>query len=176
MTRLIRCRRIGGSGTEPLRCTAGRAVALVFAATFGVLAIGGERSFASIGAVFAQTAGTAGQTLFKLFDGDSLHPKADGLARLATAIRQADVPRECALGELTIYTPKGDPLFQGSLSSARRDNLLRALEGQGLGVAGRLSVKEESGNLGKFDVGYTPPRDDKPPTLRTTSVPPKGTK
>ena len=51
-----------------------------------------------------------------------------------------------------------------------------ALEGQGLGAAGRLSVKEEAGSLGKFDVGYTPPRDDKPPTLRTTSVPPKGSK
>jgi len=176
MTRLIRCRRTGGRRTEPRRCAAVRALAVALAATFAVLTIGGVSSFAPTGAVFAQTAGTAGQTLFNLFDGDSVDPKADGLARLAAAIRQAKAPRDCALGELTIYTPKGDPLFQGALSNARRDSLLRALEGQGLGVAGRLSVKEETGSVGKFDAGYIPPRDDKPPTLRTTSDPPKGSK
>ena len=50
-----------------------------------------------------------------------------------------------------------------------------SLEGQGLGVAGRLSVKEEPGSVSSMS-GTPPPRDDKPPTLRTRSVPPKGSK
>ena len=109
-------------------------------------------------------------------DAGSVDPAPKELARLAGAIRQAKVPRECPLGELTIYTPKGDKIFQEALSAARRDSLLAALEGLGLGVAGRLFVREVRGSAGKFDVGYSAAHDDKPPTLTTTSQPKKGSK
>ena len=83
------------------------------------------------------------ETLFNVFpDADSVEPAPKELARLAGAIRQAKVPRECPLGELTIYTPKGDKAFQGALSSARRDAVLAALERLGLDVAGRLFVNQ----------------------------------
>ena len=86
------------------------------------------------------------------------------------------MPRECPLGELTIYTPKGDKIFQEALSAPVAIAFWRRWRVLGLGVAGRLFVREVRGSAGKFDVGYSAADDDKPPTLTTTSQPKKGSK
>ena len=141
---------------------------------FGALGLGVLAMLHLAGSTAAQQ---TTETLFNVFpDADSVEPAPKELARLAGAIRQAKVPRECPLGELTIYTPKGDKIYQGALSGARRDAVLAALERLGLGVAGRLFVKEVQGSGGKFDVGYSAAHDDRPPTLTTTSQPKKGSK
>ena len=85
MTRLIRGRRIGGSGSEPLRCRTGRAVAMALAATFAVLVIVGVSSFGPIGVVFAQTAGTARQSLFNC-------STATPSKRMPTVLRSLPLP------------------------------------------------------------------------------------
>lgn len=147
---------------------------IMFCGVLGVL---------GLGALAVELAGPSAaqqktdQILFGLFRGEEsveLAPKE--LARLAAAIRQAKVPRECPLGELTIYVPKGDETWQKALSAARRDVVLQELQRQGLDVAGRLFVNEEYGRLGKFDAGYSAARDNRPPTLTTTSQPKKGSK
>jgi len=141
---------------------------------FGALGLGALAMLHLAGSTAAQQ---KTETLFNVFpDASSVEPAPKELARLAGAIRQAKVPRECPLGELTIYTPKGDKIFQSALSGARRDAVLAALERLGLDVAGRLFVNEVEGSAGKFDVGYSDARDDKPPTLTTTSQPKKGSK
>jgi hypothetical protein len=149
-------------------------VAVSSAFRFGALGLGALATLYLAGSTAAQQ---TTETLFNVFpDADTVEPAPKELARLAGAIRQAKVPRECPLGELTIYTPKGDDTFQQALSSARRDAVLAALERLGLGVAGRLFVREVQGSGGKFDVGYSGARDAKPPTLTTTSQPKKGSK
>ncbi len=149
-------------------------VGLLCGFRFGALGLGALAMLHLAGSSAAQQ---TTETLFNVFpDAGSVDPAPKELARLAGAIRQAKVPRECPLGELTIYTPKGDKIFQEALSAARRDSLLAALEGLGLGVAGRLFVREVRGSAGKFDVGYSAAHDDKPPTLTTTSQPKKGSK
>jgi hypothetical protein len=149
-------------------------VAVLCVFKFGALGLGALAMLHLAGSTAAQQ---MTETLFNVFpDADSVEPAPKELARLAGAIRQAKVPRECPLGELTIYTPKGNDTFQQALSDARRDAVLAALERLGLGVAGRLFVNEVQGSAGKFDVGYSGARDDKPPTLTTTSQPKKGSK
>jgi hypothetical protein len=149
-------------------------VAVLCAFKFGAVGLGALTMLHLAGSTAAQQ---TTETLFNVFpDASSVEPAPKELARLAGAIRQAKVPRECPLGELTIYTPKGDKIFQEALSGARRDALLAALERLGLGVAGRIFVKAVQGSAGNFDVGYTAARDDKPPTLITTSQPKKGSK
>jgi hypothetical protein len=149
-------------------------VAVSWVFRFGALGLGALAMLHLAGSTAAQQ---TTETLFNVFpDASSVDPGPKELARLAGAIQQAKVPRECPLGELTIYTPKGDKIFQGALSGARRDAVLAALERLGLDVAGRLFVNEVQGSAGKFDVGYSPARDDKPPTLTTTSQPKKGSK
>jgi hypothetical protein len=108
-----------------------------------------------------------------LFDREASNPKSAGLARLADAINQAKVPRQCPLGTLTIVTAQGDPLFQRALARARRDNALQALERRGLNVAGRLAVELKPGKP-DGEARYEAAGDDKPPTLTTTSTPAKG--
>lgn len=149
-------------------------VAVLCVFRFGALGLGVLAMLYLDGSTAAQQ---TTETLFNVFpDADSVEPAPKELARLAGAIRQAKVPRECPLGELTIYTPKGDKIFQQALSGARRDSLLASLERLGLGVAGRLFVREVQGSAGKFDVGYSAAHDHKPPTLTTTSQPKKGSK
>ena len=97
-----------------------------------VLAIGGVSSIAPIGAVFAQTPGTAGPLTFDLFTGDSVDLNrrrlSGSLTPRARRRRRANVP----WGGSRLFVPKGDPLFQQALGAARRDAVLQFLNGQGI--------------------------------------------
>lgn len=121
-----------------------------------------------------------GQTelLFDLFEGDdTVDPSRGEFQRLADAVRRAQRPSTCPLGEITISRPQGDPLFYQAVAQARRDAVLGQLEMQGLGAAGRMFIViDAAGKLGKFDAKYSPAHDDKPPTLRVQSDPREGSK
>jgi hypothetical protein len=132
-----------------------------------------------VGAGFAPAAYAQQGTefLFNVYkDDETVDPTDDGLQRLADAVRNVQRPDRCPLGELKIIQPKGDPLFMDATARARRDGLLAELDRRGLNVAGRLFAVIDQSERGKNDVTYTPAHDDKPPTLRTESTPPKGTK
>jgi len=114
---------------------------------------------------------------YELFEPDGPTPKPEIVRQLADAMGKAQAPGDCSLGRLKIRTPEGDPLFQEALAAARRDAVLQALDGQGIRVAGRLFVESTVfGGPGGHDAVYEAARDGKPPTLTTSSVPPKGTK
>jgi len=131
-----------------------------------------------VGKAAAQQA-QASPALFTLFDTDSVEVRPDGGAQLADAIRKVQAPRECPLGRLTIFTPTGDELFQNALAQERQNKVLAFLNGQGIDVAGRLFVNSivfGGGGPGNDSHFEAPPRDEQPPTLRTTSNPRKGSK
>lgn len=115
---------------------------------------------------------------YQLFpDADSVQPKADVIRRLADTIRTVQPPAPCALGRLKIRTPQGDDLFQRSIAAARESAVLRALNGLGVPVAGRLFVESTVfGGSGGHDTVFETPLDRKPPKLTPTSVPRKGSK
>jgi hypothetical protein len=116
---------------------------------------------------------------FELFpDADSTDPKPDVVKRLADAIRKAQPPGKCPLGRLKIRTPnKGDAMFLASVATTRQQAVLQVLNSLGVPVAGRLSVESTvSGDSSGYDTIYEVPRDQKPPKIKTTSVPRKGSK
>lgn len=114
---------------------------------------------------------------FRLFERDSVDLNRGDFQRLASTIRNAQTPSSCPVGRLKIRVPEGDPLFQQALAAARRDAVLATLEQLGLRVAGRLFVETEMfGGPEGHDTVYESPSDRTPPTLRTTSNPPKGSK
>jgi hypothetical protein len=117
-------------------------------------------------------------TTYELFEGaDSVAPKPEVVRHLADAMRKAQAPGNCPLGKLQIRTPEGDELFQKGIAAARRDNVLQALDGQGVKVAGRLFVESTVfGASGGHDTAYQLARDDMPPQLKTESMPRKGSK
>ncbi len=133
---------------------------------------------ASAPAALAQQPQPAEFSTFELFAGpESIDLNSDALQRLADAIRKAQTPGSCPLGRLKIRVAEGDPLFQKALMQSRRDAALAHLQQMGVPVAGRLFVETEMfGGPEGHDTVYENWRDRTPPTLRTTSVPPKGTK
>jgi hypothetical protein len=117
-------------------------------------------------------------SLYTLFQGDDgIDPNPAGVQQLADAIRRAQAPGSCALGKLQIRAPEGDRIFQDAIATTRGDNVLHALDGMGIPVAGRLFVVTTVfGTVGGTDTTYQTALDEKPPRLTTTSVPEKGTK
>lgn len=112
--------------------------------------------------------------LFDLFAEDSVDPAPEAASALVDAARQAQAPGGCPLGALFIYTPEGDPLFQEALAAARRHAVLRLLNDAGIDT-GRVFVDSTVG--GVVDATFFHHDLDRgPPTLMTTSVPPKGSK
>jgi hypothetical protein len=115
---------------------------------------------------------------YELFQGpDSVDLRPDSFQRLADAVRKAQTSANCPLGRLKIRAAEGDPLFQQALMAARRDAVLARLQQTGIPVAGRLFVETEMfGGPQGDDTVYEIPGDRTPPTLRTNSDPPKGSK
>ncbi|CAG1014710.1 hypothetical protein RHIZO_04850 [Rhizobiaceae bacterium] len=110
--------------------------------------------------------------LFDLFAEDSVNPLPEAAAALVDAARQSQAPGGCPLGALFIHTPAGDPLFQAALAAARRHAVLQLLNDAGIDT-GRFFVDSTVG--GAVDATFLHRNLDRdPPTLRTSSVPPKG--
>jgi hypothetical protein len=168
--------RIGGRATGTRRCAPRWAMAVAFAASVAVLAIGGVNFIAPIGAVLAQTPGTAGPLTFDLFTGDSVDLNPKEAQRFADAARKAQAPGECPLGRFTIFVPKGDPLFQQAMGAARRDAVLKFLNGQGITPSRFFADVTVGGTQNNVQLDLNAARDDIPPTLDVTWTPPKGTK
>jgi hypothetical protein len=167
-----RCRGVGYATAFGCREEAMKRLLVIFVA----LAAG---ALLGIGALVPAAVAEQGQELlldvFK--DDDTVDPTPGAFQRLADAVRNTQRPDRCPLGELKIVQPRGDPSFYPHLAAARRDTLLAQLDRRGLNVAGRLfTVIDDQSRLGKFDATFTAARDDKPPILRTTSNPPKGSK
>jgi len=142
-----------------------------------VLAIGGAGSLSPIGAVFAQTPGTAGPVslgdLFKPNDSVDLRDGAEGKLRDAAA--QTLNPRGCAQkAKFKVTVKPGDPLFQAALAQARRDALKALLADSAL--SSRLEFSGEIGIKDDVQVDYDRMPDREKPKLHTSSVPPKGSK
>ena len=175
MTRLTPCSRING-GTDTGRCAPGRAMVVALAASVTALAICGVSSFAPIGAVLAQTPGTAGPLTFDLFAGDSVDLNPKEAQRFADAARKAQAPGECPLGRFTVFMPKGDPLFQKAIGDARRDAVLGFLNRQGITPSRFFAEVSVGGTQNNVQLDLNAARDDIPPTLDVTWTPPKGTK
>jgi hypothetical protein len=153
--------------------TGGRSVSSLIgglAALLGMIAV--------LPSALGQQQAPAEFSTYRLFEGDGPVPnRDDDLQRLAGAIRKAQTPGSCPLGRLNMRVPKDDPLFQEALAAARRDALLGALDRLGLPVAGRLFVETTMfGTPEGHDAVYEIWPDRTPPTLRTTSTPPKGKK
>jgi hypothetical protein len=166
MTHVFRCVR---------RCVPATAMATAIAAMFAGLAIGGASWLAPIGAVFAQTPGTAGPIgLGDLFGPDSVDLKPEKARELVNAARKAKTPGQCPLGALFIFTPKGDPIFQQALAAARRQAVLNMLQRNGVDAT-RFFVDSLVGGE-KNDAMLDLQLDRAKPKLTTTSVPPKGKK
>lgn len=112
--------------------------------------------------------------LFDLFTEDSVNPDPQAASALVDAARQAQAPGQCPLGALFIYTPAGDPLFQEVLARTRRDAVLQLLDRAGIDT-GRFFVDSTVG--GAADATFLNRNLDRaPPTLKTSSVPAKGSK
>ncbi|MFM9847355.1 MAG: hypothetical protein ACKVP3_09345 [Hyphomicrobiaceae bacterium] len=143
--------------------------ALVAGALLGALSV--------VPSAVAQQPAQVEFSTFRLFEGDSVDLNRGDFQRLAGTIRNAQTPGNCPVGRLKIRVPEGDPSFQQALVAARRDAVLATLEQLGLRVAGRLFVETDIfGRPEGHDTVYESPRDRTPPTLRTTSNPPKGSK
>lgn len=178
MTRLIHSGRIGGRRSETRYRAPGLAAALV--ASVAVLSMGGVSTNAPIGAVLAQTPGTAGPvSLGDLFTApDSVDLKGNANAALNAAIVNASM-RQCRTqkANIKVVLAKGDDLFQQAMGHARRDAIDATLKQQGV-AAERYAVAY--GGIGaKDDVlveyGEIIPDKDKP-KLDTNSEPRKGSK
>jgi hypothetical protein len=142
-----------------------------------VLAIGGVSSLAPIGAVFAQTAGTAGPvSLGDLFTGPDSDDLKDGAAdKLREAAAQALNPRGCPQQvKFKAIVKPGDPLFQAAVAAARRDAIRAIVEQQLPSI--RTEFSGEVGSKDDVQVDYDRMQDKEPPKLHTSSVPPKGSK
>jgi hypothetical protein len=140
-------------------------------AAVGLLGVG-----ALVPAALAQQ-GPQEFSTFRIFEGDSVVLNPGAVQRLAEAIRRAQTPGDCPVGRLKVRAAEGDPLFQQAVSFARRDAILAALDRLGIPVAGRLVVETSVfGGPEGDDTIYENWGDRTPPSLRTTSDPPKGSK
>ena len=178
MTRRISCSRIGGRANEPRRCAPGTAMAAALVASVAVLAIGGANSIAPIGAVLAQTPGTAGPvSLGDLFTGpDNLDLRPGAEKTFRDAVRRAQAaggalaPGQCPKPTITVTVRKGDDLFQGAVAAAQGD-ILKALLG---GDADKFHfVGNSAGATNNVEIDSSV-ADTGPPTITVT--PPSGTK
>jgi hypothetical protein len=124
-----------------------------------------------VGAVDLARSTFAAQTelLFDLFEEDEPSPRPSELVQLANAIRGAQVPAPCPLGELTITSPMPDDMWRISLLNARTGAVLSGIERLGVPVAGRVVVKVQQGSLGNSDTAFQAALDEKPPRLETRS-------
>jgi hypothetical protein len=119
-------------------------------------------------------AGPSFGELFDLFAEDSVDPVPEAASALVDAARQSQAPGGCPLGAVFIHTPAGDPLFQEALAAARRQVVLLLLNNAGID-SGRFFVDSTVG--GVVDATFLHRDLDRDrPTLKTTSVPPKGSK
>jgi hypothetical protein len=111
---------------------------------------------------------------FDLFAEGSVDLNPETASALIEAARRAQAPDGCPLGALFIHTPAGDPLFQEARAAARRQVVLELLNNAGIDTA-RFFVESIVG--GPVDAAFLHSGLDRDaPTLKTTSVPPKGTK
>ena len=128
-------------------------------------------------AALAQQAQTTGIVTFELFTGpDSVDLKPGAAQQLADAARRAQAPGQCPLGRFTIFVPEGDPMFQNSLGTSRRDVVLDALARQGIDPSRFFADVKMLGPRNDVQLDYDVERDQTAPKLNVTWTPPKGTK
>lgn len=131
-------------------------------------------------AALAQQAQTTGIVTFELFTGpDSVDLKPGAAEQLADAARRAQAPGSCPLGQFTVFVAEGDPMFQESLGTARRDVVLDALARQGIDPSRFFADWKMFGGSGPGNdaqLDYDAGRDQTAPKLEVTWTPPKGTK
>lgn len=120
------------------------------------------------------------QTLNLFKGGDAVDLKDGAAEQLRDAARKAQGSSSgsCPLARFTIFTPKGDPLFQDALGKARRDAVLTALNAQGIDTS-RFFVDsvvfgDAKGNDATVEYNVGQDRDN--PTINVTWTPPKNTK
>ena len=132
------------------------------------------------GPAFAQTTpGTAGPvSLDDLFEFDIAVLKPGAAEKLLEAAAGAINPREpCPQqANFKVIVERGDPLFQQALAVARGDALIAELKRQNFAESRFEFTYDWQGNANDVQVSYGRMRDRQPPSLHTTSVPPKGTK
>ena len=135
-------------------------------------------AFMALVPVAAQQAQTAGIVTFDLFAGDGVDLEPSEAAKLLDAVRRAQGPDGCPLGRITMFVPEGDPMFQEALGKARRDEMLRFLNGQGIDVSRFFADflpfgRDDTGNDAQLEYS---PSDNDPPRLTVTSMPEEGKK